>query len=278
MTPQPGPHLFACLAAAMLAAMPAHAVVYGGCKFDSQTLRFAGTVAETTGCLLRKVRPKGAGADVQPVPDWLAARVTKAVPFSAAQLKAYLAANNINAADVGGDVTIGDTPVRRYFVVHDTSWPEISGTSANDFPANIDSPYYAGNSLTGWGGVSKKVNLIVGRDGRSRTFQGWNTTRPEAATKVETNSRVPAARKLFVHVENIQPRIKPPNTFAWIAPSPGLSPAQEKRLALAYVMASARAGKWLIPAYHFNVDEGIPDGHDDPQNMDLAAWVRVSRR
>lgn len=67
--------------------------------------------------------------------------------------------------------------------------------------------------------------------------------------------------------------MNPDNSFFWKAPTPGFSDAQEKRLALAYIVASVRAGRWLIPAYHFNVDNGIPDGHDDPQNTDLAAWV-----
>jgi hypothetical protein len=40
-------------------------------------------------------------------------------------------------------------------------------------------------------------------------------------------------------------------------------------LAALYVYASARAGHWLIPAFHSTVDDLIPDAHDDPQNFDL---------
>lgn len=258
---------------AALAATPAEAAEYGGCRFNSQTHRFAGTVAETTACLLKKVNPGGNGAVSQPVPQWLLERVAKPVSFTAARLSAYLAARSISAADLGGAVAIGNTPARRYFVIHDTSWPEIPGTSASAFPANIDSPAYSGNNLTGWGDLSEKVNLIISRDGRSRTFRDWSAVRPKAAIKIESPSRVPAAKTVFVHVENIQPRVDPPSVYAWIAPTPGFSAAQEQRLALAYVMASARAGRWLIPAYHFNIDQGLPQGHDDPQNTDLASWV-----
>lgn len=262
----------AVLAAATFYPVPARAESFGGCGFNSQTLRFAGTVAETTACLLRKVKPKGTGASAQPVPAWLAERVTRPVAFTAPKLRAYLQSRGIDPADLGGPIAIGDASGRRYFVIHDTSSPEEPGTSANDFPANIDSPAYRGNRLSpGWVGTSKRVNLIISRDGRSRTFNDWAAARPKAGVKIE--NRVSGARSVFVHVENVQPRIKPPNIFAWIAPVPGFTAAQEERLALAYVVASARAGRWMIPAYHFNIDEGLPDGHDDPQNVDLASWA-----
>lgn len=45
------------------------------------------------------------------------------------------------------------------------------------------------------------------------------------------------------------------------------------RLALRYVSASVQRGDWLIPGYHCAIDAGIPDGHDDPQNFDLAFWA-----
>ena len=54
---------------------------------------------------------------------------------------------------------------------------------------------------------------------------------------------------------------------------PGFTLQQYDKLALLYAMASARAGSWLIPAYHAAWDEGIADGHDDPQNFDLAAFA-----
>ena len=79
-------------------------------------------------------------------------------------------------------------------------------------------------------------------------------------------------------MENQQPRradpVGPPGNDR-IAPTPGLTPAQYDALALAYVVASARAGRWLIPAFHADLDEGLADAHDDPQAFDLAAFDRA---
>ena len=197
-----------------VAGRPAAGAVYGPCRFDSQTLRFGGTVAETTACLLRKVRERGSGADPQPVPSWLLDRVARPVSFTAAKLQRYLQAKGVASSDITDRLVLGDTPERRYFVIHDTSSPEIP-TSATVFPSNIDAPSYSGNNLSGWGSTAQRVNLIISRDGRSRRLREWGSSRPLPATKIEQNNRVPAARKVFVHVENIQPRIKPPGTWAW---------------------------------------------------------------
>ena len=55
-----------------------------------------------------------------------------------------------------------------------------------------------------------------------------------------------------------------------VAPNPGFTQEQYDRLALLYVVASSRAGVWMIPAFHAAIDEDISDAHDDPQNFDLA--------
>lgn len=266
--------LLAISALASLAALtPAHAAEYGPCKFNSVTLRFAGTVEQTAACLLRKVRELGSGADAQPIPDWLLQRMAKPVSFTAAQLDAYLARVQIARDELTDRSALGDAPSIRYFVIHDTSSPETATTDTS-FPTTINDASWPGNSLNGWTGVARKVNLIVSRDGRSRLFQPWGTPRPSPATKLEQTNFVPAARGVFVHVENIQPRLKPPGSWGWRAPVPGFGPAQEKRLALAYMVASLHAGRWLIPAYHFNIDQGLSaNGHDDPQHADLATWV-----
>lgn len=250
----------------------ASAAVQGPYKFDSNTLRFGGTVAETAACLLRKVKEQGSGAEAQPIPAWLGNRVTRPVPFTVEQVRRYLSDNAIDVAELTNRVVLGDTPTIRYFVIHDTSWPE-SIPAGSAFSRDINEASWSGNRLSGWVSVARKVNLIISRDGRSRRLQEWGAIRPSPATKIEQNNYVPAARRVFVHVENVQPRIKPAGSWAWKAPTPGFGPAQEKRLALAYVVASLRAGRWLIPAYHFNIDQGLPGAHDDPQHADLDSWV-----
>lgn len=261
--------IFLSLCFVSLAASGVRAAEFGGCRFNSQTLQFKGTLSEQTACLLRKVRPKGSGADPQPIPAWLTDHVGKPAGLSAGKVIAYLNQRGIAEADVGGAVVKGDTPEKRYFVIHDTSYPEHTGS----FPADINEQSYYGNKLTIWGDTAKRVNLVISRDGRSRTFNDWKATRELPAVKIERTNNVFAARKVMVHVENVQPRIKPPGSFAWIAPDPGFAPAQDKRLALAYVVASVRAGTWLVPAYHFNIDQGLPNGHDDPQKADLQGWT-----
>jgi hypothetical protein len=250
----------------------ANAASIGGCKFDTVTHQFKGGLSEQAECLLRKVKPKGSGATNQPIPGWLNAHIGTLVTFTKASLGRYLTDNGIATTDITVSLNPGDAPDLRYFVIHDTSSPEEP--QASGFPSNIDSPDYAGNKLSSWTGrITQRVNVIVTRDGRSKVFQDWAAKRPLAATKLELQAYAKSSKKYFVHVENVQPRLKPAHSFAWIAPDPGLSAKQEQRLAVAYVVASFRAGSWLVPAYHFNIDEGLPEGHDDPQNTDLASWV-----
>ena len=57
------------------------------------------------------------------------------------------------------------------------------------------------------------------------------------------------------------------------SPNPAFTPAQYDRLALLYVIASARSQHWLIPAYHAALDADIPNGHDDPLNFDPESFA-----
>ena len=34
------------------------------------------------------------------------------------------------------------------------------------------------------------------------------------------------------------------------------------------------AGAWLIPAFHATIDGGVRNGHDDPQNFELASFAQ----
>lgn len=247
-----------------------NAQILGGCKFDSQTLAFAGSVDEQLQCLLKKIKPKGAGANLQIIPEWLKNNASKPVEIKEKQIINYLNSKQISLSEISVVLGYGNASSLKYFVIHDTSWPEEIG----EFPSDINEASYRGNNFSMWNGdIKDRVHAIITRDGQSKIFNDWQSQRKKSGVKIETNNRIPQSRKVLAHVENVQPRIKPSNTFAWIAPEPGFSPRQEERLALLYVMASYRAGHWLIPAYHFNIDQGLPDGHDDPQNTDLQNWV-----
>src|SRR6516225_10046258 len=57
-------------------------------------------------------------------------------------------------------------------------------------------------------------------------------------------------------------------------PDPAFTTAQYDRLALVYIIASVRAERWLVPAFHAAIDAQIPNGHDDPLNFDIDSFAR----
>jgi hypothetical protein len=104
----------------------------------------------------------------------------------------------------------------------------------------------------------------------------WRAMRFERATRFGTD-----LKGLFLHVELVQPRRSQPgrgrNNDAQ-APTPGFSDIQYDRLALIYTIASVRAERWLIPAFHIAIDSGIRGGHDDPQNFEIEAFAGSLQR
>jgi hypothetical protein len=189
--------------------------------------------------------------------------------FTLDQVKRFLTAKGISDADLGGSLSVKLTAAK-YFVIHDTSDFQ-EGLSA--FPSNIND---AGSQLNK---LSRRVNqkichVYINRVGQSTTAVVFESPAPPNGTKFGRCN--PAQRSAFLHIENIQPRIRDRSvSFSndAIAPNPGFTEAQLERLALVYVVASVRVGKWLIPAYHSPIDLGFPDAHDDPQNFDLHQWA-----
>ena len=237
-------------------------------------------------CLLRPVRRGGnLGPAPATLPAPLDALVGKPMNLNAGKLRAYLRGRGINEADLGGPFIIRDGRVAndltraRYFVIHDTSFPEIT---APDFPANINDPAWPSNRLATWLRTPTPTHVFVNRVGESATKA--NFSQNVNGTKYDSGRDAPAgperrrraARRAgqFIHIEMIQPRRKSnPRTFFDLAPTPGMSAKQLDRLALLYVAASLRAGRWLLPAFHLAVDSPLRDAHDDPQNFDLDAWL-----
>lgn len=232
------------------------------CPFDSSD------VDQLARCLLRPVKIYG---NLEPEPATLPAPlkklIGKRVKLKASSLKRYLDAHGITEESIGGLLATPLTTAR-YFVIHDTSSPYLKD---DPFPANINEADYRGNNLLRWAQV-KVTHVYVNRLGESATASNFEQT--VGATKYER--RNPARKGLFVHVELIQPRRRDPNGRASndaIAPEPGFTAKQLERLALLYVAASVRRGRWLLPAFHAAVDAGIPDAHDDPQNFDMGGWL-----
>lgn len=231
------------------------------------------TPTEQAKCLLRPVKKfakLGLPLTDLPTPlDTLVGQPTE-TSFTLDQLKQFLVAKGISEADVGGSLSV-KLIAAKYFVIHDTS--DFQGDSTGAFPTNINEPTDQINKLARR--VNQKIcHVYINRVGQSATAVVFESPTPPSGTKFGSCNR--SQRTAFLHIENIQPRIRDRSVrFSndAIAPEPGFTDPQLERLAVVYLVASARAGKWLIPAYHSPIDLGFPDAHDDPQNFNLNQWA-----
>jgi hypothetical protein len=219
--------------------------------------------------LLRPVKKfANLGEPLRELPAPLNVLVGQPTSITIEQLKRYLTAKGIREADLGGSLLV-QLSKPQYFVIHDTS----DFLASNKFSSDISDETSSLNKLSRR--VTKKIaHVYINRVGQSVTTVLFESSSPPSGTKLGLCNR--AQRNAFLHIENIQPRIRDRSVSFdndAIAPQPGFTDAQLKRLALVYLTASVRSGKWLIPAYHSPIDLGFPDAHDDPQNFDLEAWA-----
>ncbi|ROM66097.1 hypothetical protein BK653_19755 [Pseudomonas brassicacearum] len=255
----------------------------GPCKFDVHKKSFEGTPAQQASCLTREVKRQGNIGD-ETITPFLKEIAGKPAPNVQA-VQALLDARKIEAAEVGGSIT---KPISaNYFIIHDTSspncseaWPSASCQTRGEFPLNRDDASW--NYNKNFGGHPKPfpdraAHVFTNRVGASITEV--NFADQIATTKFESCVDGTVKTKLFVGVENIQPRVGAPkipkpgeraNDFD--APSPGFTTKQYERLALLYIVASARRGQWLVPAFHAVLDQFYAGGHDDPQRFDMEAF------
>lgn len=244
-------------------------------------------------CLLRQPKIFGnVGLTLTSLPapfDQLLTRPT--IDISKEQLRRYLQAQGINEADIGGSL---DNPVSRtnnnnpsaelarYFIIHDTSTPNLGNAN---FPNNINQSSWEFNNFNKYGsGEKSPAHIIINRVGESVTRKDFNI--PWRSTKRESDQfcGVNKCKGLFLAVELVQPRkcqpnagqiqCSPPTKNDAKSPDPGFTKAQLDRLAVVYVAASVRRGKWLIPAFHVVLDQIVQGGHDDPQNFNLDQWSK----
>ncbi len=254
------------------------------CPFDRSTLQFMGTPVEQARCLLRPVYPYGRlGRPLAQLPHPLDSLIGQPVNISVEQFRQYLSNRGISEQVLGGNLeaplcrkrdNAPDAQTADYLVIHDTSTPNYGDQS---IPDNINTPAWPHNNLQRWDqGERAKAHIFINRLGESLTAVDFGT--PWRATKLEVRVLGEISRGMALHVELIQPRRRdpagPPGNDA-IAPQPSFTDAQLERLALVYIAASLRKGRWLIPAYHAAFDAGIPDAHDDPQHFDLSRWAAL---
>jgi hypothetical protein len=240
------------------------------CNFDSKTLRFAGTPIEQAKCLLRRVEPGGSAAKEEELPPTLSALIGRSVAIDLEKLSKELRRERIPLPSTTPVSETADHLRAVYFVIHDTSSPYLGEQS---FPAHFDknARFNDVREFLGKDAVAHLFNdrlghVVVGHD----LEVGWRATKLERILGERVRGR-------FLHVENLQPRREDPAGAPHndrIAPVPGFTERQYRTLALLYVLASARAGIWLIPAFHANIDRPIPEAHDDPQNFDLLSFDR----
>jgi hypothetical protein len=265
-------------------ASPIRAEPIGECRFDPKTFAFAGTPVEQATCLLRKVRLLGDKAP-QPLPDVLALLLTSENAPTPAQKAAAIAAfpepyrsYAREHQDRPASTTQAGLPLH-YFVIHDTSTPFYG---AEPFPRWLDRDHRVNDFTPYMDGTfadSPVAHIFLSRYGQ--IWAGHDFSEGWRATKLESRVIGPAARGRFAHIEVIQPRRFLPgytDREHTRGPRPGFSKAQYRQLAALYVYASARAGHWLIPAFHTTIDAGIPDAHDDPQNFKLRMFAKDLER
>lgn len=243
----------------------------GVCAFDTDSTTFRGAADEQVRCLLAPVLPLARlGPPLSNLPPTLGALVGRPVAIKPEASTAYFAAEGLMADSLGSPLsrTSGGFDAL-YFVIHDTSSPNFL---TDPFPADLDGNRSI-NNLDRYRSEQAAAHVFVNR--RGEVYVGHDFATPWRATRLESRFAGSAARGRFIHIELIQPRRTDPDLGQGndaIAPAPGFSEAQYRRLAQLYVLASLRGGTWLLPGFHAVLDSGIPGGHDDPQNFDLGAF------
>ena len=260
----------------------------GPCEFNPQTLNFAGEPDRQAMCLMRAATVRrNLGPHLDALPDALAARVGQSSGLpereTLAALLGELALTWDYAPFLWQPISRArdndpDAPQARYLVIHDTSGPNFG---RRPFPVDIDAHRSINNLARfrcgdGWEIAHVIINRMGGMLLGHELGQPWRAMRFERATRFGTD-----LKGLFLHVELVQPRRSQPGRGRGndaLAPTPGFSEIQYDRLALIYTIASVRAGRWLIPAFHAAIDAGIRGGHDDPQNFEVAAFAASIER
>jgi hypothetical protein len=256
----------------------------GACGFDQTTMSFRGEPAEQARCLMRGM---DASRNLAPMPENLPAALARRVGSDTGLPTREVLSTYLSKLDLEWDFAAylwlplshandddPNAPVARYFVIHDTSGPNYGHRA---FPADVDDTSKINNLAEfkcddGWG----KAHVVINRAGG--LLLNHELGIPWRETKFEQAANFSGALKgLFLHVEMIQPRRAAAGRGRRNdaqSPDPAFTAAQYDRLALLYTVASVRARRWLIPAFHAALDAEIPDGHDDPLNFDIESFAQ----
>lgn len=253
------------------------------CAFDVAGKSFSGDPLQQAECLLREVHQWARVSNENArIPTPLRCIIGTEAWLDQEKLSTYLAEKKISESVLGGPLSEGLSSTASghpasYLVIHDTSTPNLK---LEPFPSNINKDSWQHNNLQRWmQGKDSKAHIFISRIGTSISpvpmNLGWRATKFENKFKTLYPTQPETAlRGLFVHVELVQPRrsARPNGRDDAVAPDPGFTAPQYRRLAEVYMAASARSGKWLIPAFHSVLDLPFSRRHDDPQRFSLALW------
>lgn len=247
------------------------------CPFDALAVVPREVAVDQAKCLLRPVKTYGnLGEKLEELPPPLSQLVGAPVRITKAEVRKVLAERKIAESEIGGSLderlsrANNDDPESEtagYFVIHDTSTPNFMDKS---FPDDINTAHWPFNDLSKYGALA---HVFINRVGQSATKVDFHM--PFRATKFEMQVLGTKSKGRFLHIELVQPRRRDPLGGAKndaLSPSTGFTAVQMDRLALVYMAASVRAGRWLVPAFHAVLDAGLTDAHDDPQGFDLSVW------
>ncbi len=116
------------------------------------------------------------------------------------------------------------------------------------------------------------VSMFIGRDDERSANDGhylvhdFDESRSGTKWVSRAENRVKRKNLGFVSIELVTPHIKQGSSQ-----DQTYTDGQYRDLAIAYVMASRRAGRLLTITPHKEIDRGIPGGHTDPRDLD---WNR----
>lgn len=243
------------------------------CYWNSATMQFNGDPVEQALCLTPELSPCGVPLKtLDALPPTIDELVGRRMEFSRDLVEQYFADYGIRESEIGGSLALRVSLVRGepaiFFVIHDTNGPDF-GTRL--FPPDISISKHI-NNLRQFG---RRWHVIIGRDGQSDTLIDFFT--PLRSTRFEVKKVGKRSKGRFLHVGLLQPVRTAENGIS--IPAQPFTPAQYERLALVYLAASRRAGRWLIPVYAAELNkkgkETVILG--GPKGFSMSAWADAIR-
>ncbi|MFA9396402.1 MAG: hypothetical protein ACERJ1_17095 [Halodesulfovibrio sp.] len=259
--------------------MPVAALSATKCYWDSGTMQFSGDSIQQALCLTPAVRANGVVEKFEEgLPSTLDELVGREFDFTREAVEAYVAEHGLNEGELGGALSLrvsrahGEPAL--FFVLHDSAGPDF-GTRTFSPDINVSTHI---NDLHQFG---RRWHVLIGRGGASTTLIDF--FQPLRSTYFETRDAGAKAKGRFLHVGLIQPvrtnvdDVK--TTSSSLIPEPAYTKEQYRKLAQVYVVASSRAGRWLIPAYAAQLNKygQAPVFMGGPKGFDLALWAKALR-